>query len=95
MDIKDLNKAEVLAELYNHAKPQGMGFLHYDPNPMTVDEAQQILDQGHTYFDYVKGRVMKVDLGTDELNTRLYNRDNGENAAESVIERLVKSHESQ
>ena len=27
VDIKGLNKAEVLAELYNNSKPQGLGFF--------------------------------------------------------------------
>jgi hypothetical protein len=34
IDLKGLNKAAVLAALYNASKPQGMGFLQYDPTPM-------------------------------------------------------------
>lgn len=90
MNIKGLNKAEVLAALYNAAKPQGMGFLSYDPKPMTVEEAQEILDSGQTYFDYVFGRVMKVDLSKDELWTATYNRDNGYDAAEKALAHLIK-----
>jgi len=88
MNTAHLDKAKVLAELYNRAKTQGMGILHYTPEDMTPDEAQKMLDAGQTYFDYVKGRVMKVDLETYELDTRLYNRDNGEGAAEGVINSL-------
>lgn len=84
MNIKGLNKANVLAALYNNAKPLGLGMIHYDPKPMTEQEAEILLNQ-QTYFDYLKGRVMKVDLSSDELNTRLYNRDNGHNAAEDAI----------
>ncbi|MDD4476620.1 MAG: hypothetical protein PHY40_00480 [Patescibacteria group bacterium] len=83
-----MNKAKVLAALYNNSKPQGMGFLHFDAQPMTEEEAQALLDSGQTYFDYLKGRVMKIDLSGDELETWLYNRDNGENAAETVLENL-------
>ncbi len=85
MDISKMNKAEVLATLYNNARTQGMGILHYTPEDMTKEEAQKLLDDGQTYFDYMKGRVMKIDLSKDELNTRLYNRDNGENAAEKAL----------
>jgi hypothetical protein len=85
MDISKLSKAKVLAALYNRAKPLGMGLLHYQPEDMTIEEAQSILDSGETYFDYVKGRVMKIDLSSNNLRTELYNRDNGENAAENVI----------
>ncbi len=86
MNITGLNKAEVLAALYNNARTQGMGVLHYQPGDMSIDEAQKFLDDGVTYFDYVKGRVMKVDLGVEELDTFLYNRDNGDGAAERVLE---------
>lgn len=102
MNIKGLDKAAILAALYNRATCQGMGILHYDPKPMTVDQARTILNQeqgdditqmfggfvhngNRLYFDYLKGRVMKVDLSKDELDTRLYNRDNGPNAAEDAI----------
>lgn len=86
INIKGKNKAEILAKLYNNAIPQGMGFTHYVPAPMTVEEAQKILESGQTYFDYLMGRVMKVNLGNDELDTRLYNRDNGFQAAERALE---------
>ncbi len=89
MDISKMNKSEVLAALYNRSKPQGMGFLHYDPNPMTKEEAQTILDTGQTYFDYLQGRVMKIDLSENDLYTGLYNRDNGFDAAEDVLKSLV------
>ena len=88
MDISGMSKAKVLAALYNNSHPQGMGFLHFDPRPMTEEEAQALLDSGQTYFDYLKGRVMKVDLSGNELETLLYNRDNGENAAETVLANL-------
>lgn len=87
--IQGLDKAAVLAALYNASKPQGMGFMHYEPQPMTVEEARQLLKSGQTYFDYVKGRVMKIDLKKDdEVDTWGYNRDNGADAAEKVIETL-------
>ena len=92
MDISRLDKATVLAALYNHARPLGLGFLDFDPEPMTVEQAREILATGQTYFDYVKGRVMKINLSEGVLDTQLYNRDNGLNAAENAIalSRLVK-----
>lgn len=102
MNIKGLDKAEVLAALYNGSKAQGMGWIHFDANLMTKEEAQKILDEYGThsgaagsklYFDYLKGRVMKVDLSGDELDTFLFNRDNGDGAAERIIESLKASRE--
>ena len=78
VSIKGLSKPDVLAALYNRARPQGMGFIHYTPEDMTKEQAD--------YFDYVRGRVMKVDLSSDEeFDERLYDRDNGFGAAQSAI----------
>jgi len=85
IDLKDKDKAEVLAKLYNASRPLGMGFFHYDPKPMTVEEAQALLDSGEAYFDYLKGRVMNISLAGDELDPWLYDRDNGEGAAERAL----------
>lgn len=85
IDLTGKNKAEVLAKLYNASRPLGMGFLHATPEPMKIDEAQKLLDDGHTYFDYLKGRVMKIDLSGDQLDPRLYDRDNGPGAAAAAL----------
>lgn len=90
INIKGLNKAEVLAALYNHAKPQGMGFLQYTPEDMTKDQAQKLLDNGDRYFDYVKGRVMKVELSQDYLDPWLYDRDNGQGEAQEALKHLLE-----
>jgi len=66
-----------------------MGFLHYDPTPMTEEIANELLAQTQ-YFDYVKGRVMKVDLKKNEFDERLYDRDNGHGAAQSAINEVLK-----
>lgn len=84
MDIRNLDKARVLKALYNRSRPQGMGIFHYDPKPMTDTEAAELLKR-QTYFDYVKGRVLKVDLKGDYLETALYDRDMGHGAAEYAI----------
>ena len=87
IDLKGLDKAAVLAALYNASKPQGMGFLHYNPTPMTIERAKELLEQT-TDFDYLMGRVMKINLGGDTLNTWGYDRDNGEGAAAKAIESM-------
>ena len=88
INIKDLDKAEVLAALYNGSRPLGLGILHFDPKDMTKDEAKEILNQTEK-FDYLKGRVMKVDLSGDSFNPWLYDRDNGEGAAERIVNQLI------
>ena len=76
MNIKDKNKAAILAALYNSSKVQGMGWLQAKSGQMTEHEAADLLKE-QTHFDYLHGKVMKIDLSGDELNPRLYDRDNG------------------
>lgn len=76
IDISNKDKADVLAALYNHAKPIGMGIVQYDPTPMTKELAQYILEKMGTYFDYLKGRPIKCNLGQDIICVSNYNRDN-------------------
>jgi len=81
IDIEGLDKAEVLKALYVHSHVQGMGFLQAVPaGTVTVDHCRDLLKQS-TYFDYLYGRVLKVDLSSDAFDERLYERDNGPNSA--------------
>ncbi|MFH1589296.1 MAG: hypothetical protein ABIB43_01895 [archaeon] len=94
IDIKDLDKADVLAVLYNASKPQGMGFMHYDPKPMSKEDAQLLVDEGEPYFDYLYGRVMKIDISGDTLNPWGYDRDNGQGAAKKAISALYNTKQT-
>lgn len=86
INIENMNKAEVLAKLFNASKQQGMGFLQTEgATDMSVQSAQTHIDSGQTYFDYLKGRVMKVDLSGDEFSPALYDRDNGQGAAQAAL----------
>ena len=93
INIAGLDKAAILAALYNAALSIGAGVFQYNPSPMTVQEARVILSSGTTSFDYFHGRVVKVNLGQDVLDPRDYNRDNGPGAAERVIDRLRQTGE--
>lgn len=90
ISLKGLKKAEVLAALYNASKPQGMGFIYYDSTPMKTEEAESLLER-QTDFDYLKGRVMKVDLSGEELDPRGYDCDNGDGAAAAAIRSLQET----
>lgn len=92
LNLKGLNRAQALAALYNASRPQGMGFLHYNPTPMTEAEAEDHLSKSK-YFDYLNGRVMKLDMGRNEIEPRLYDRDNGEGAAQRAIDAAVAGNE--
>ena len=90
INLRGLDRAAVLAALYNASKPQGLGFLNYEPKPMTIGEAKELLSIT-TDFDYLNGRVMKINLSGDTLETRWFDCDNGEGAAEDVIKTLQET----
>lgn len=88
ISIKNLDKAEVLKALYDNSHLQGLGFLQAVPEGLvTVEHCRELLKR-NTYFDYMYGRVLKVDLSRDEFDERLYDRDNYPGAAANVISAL-------
>lgn len=92
INIKGLDKAQLLVELYNHSHQQGLGMLQ-PSRSLTVEDARKLLEQT-TYFDYLYGKVMKVDLSSDEeFEERLYDRDNGQGMAQSVVDGMRKELE--
>ena len=103
VDIRGLDKAELLAALYNNSQPMGMGFLQAREGEMAPEKAREILGVGdgsarlfpksnagrrEMCFDYLYGRPLKVRLDGDVLRTALYNRDNGLGAAERIVSEL-------
>jgi hypothetical protein len=91
IDISGLDKAKVLQALYIYAQTQGLGRLQYQEGGLTYDEAQKML-RGNSYFDYVNGRVIKVNLAGDSFTPYLYDRDNGNGAAQRAVD-MVRNGE--
>lgn len=93
ISIKGIDKAELLAALFNRSHQQGMGFMNAaGRTDMTVEQAKEVIEKHYDpetlYFDYLRGRVLKVGIAGDTLRTALYNRDVGEGAAEFVVDSL-------
>lgn len=78
-----LLKAMLLQELYNNSQPQGWGWVHYQPEDMTLERALAIT-QVQGSFDYVLGRVIKVNFDgcatPSHVRGSLYDRDLGPGA---------------
>jgi hypothetical protein len=97
IDITNLDRAEMIAALYNATE----GMFGKPATPMTKEEAQAEIDailsgeQGRRlYFDYLRGRCMKIHFGKDILDTRFYDRDNGQGAAAAALAQLLESLEN-
>lgn len=96
IDIAGLDKAEVLRALFNASQPLGLGAL--DPRSatdLTIEEARAVVNYrmatGGRWamdFDYLNGRVLKVDMTNDTLDPDLFDRDNGEGVAAAAIAQL-------
>lgn len=111
--ISGIDKAALLAALYNASQQQGMGFCHKrGASDMTPEEAQRELDDRLAYFkevakkngrtvddvqaieagaysfDYLHGRVMKVNIGGNLMGPWGYDRDVGQGAAQAVVDAL-------
>ena len=94
VDIKGLDKARVLKALYDHSHVQGLGFMHAaEEGAVTVESCAKLLEK-YTQYDYLHGRVLKVDLSGDEFDERLYDRDCGEGAAQRAVDSVRAEKES-
>jgi hypothetical protein len=104
VSIRGLDKAVVLAALYNNAKPRGATFVKELSHEieMTLEQAQEALELGDDlvrngwnspslYFDYLNGRPLKVHLGEDSFDSSKYDRLWGQGAALDVILKLWES----
>ena len=104
--IGDLERAAVLAALYNGARVQGAGFMRYQPGSMTVEQAQEVIagegaatdypfaspHDDKLDFDYLHGRVIKCNLGGESFHPGAYDMDNGgEGTAQRIIDKLRES----
>ena len=58
IDISGIDKAELLSTMFNEANVLGMGFLQDIGHPLTVDEAQVVIDEigddNHRMFPTIK-----------------------------------------
>lgn len=93
VNIKGLDKAEVLLALWKGSHAQGMSFLGMKNGGLTLEKAEEMVgelkeNKRRLYFDYVQGHVIKCDLTNDEFDPRLYDRDCGEGRGEEVIKAL-------
>lgn len=86
VNIEGMDKAKVLKALYDNSHMQGLGFLR-TVDDFTENDARELL-KIQTYFDYLYGRAMKVDLSENQFEEWLYDRDNGAGAAQRAVNRI-------
>jgi hypothetical protein len=97
IDITGLDKAELLAALYNNAKPRGLGFIHANASTMTKEKAKEYIAQKESNgwslnFDYLEGRALKIDITKDKIFIKQYDNYNGDGLAKQTIEEVSKGN---
>jgi hypothetical protein len=89
IDITGADLRAVIQAAYKLSEPQGMGFLHAKPGPLTEAEVDAILARGTpahpVNMDYINGRACKfyvqVSEGVTQIASRWYDHTDDDTAA--------------
>ncbi len=81
IDVRDIPKHELLAELYYTAQQKSKG----DFKPLTNDQLAEMTCEDTQYFGLLDGRVLEVEINGQTLDPRIYDQNNGEGAAERAV----------
>lgn len=102
VDISGLDKAIVLKALWDGSHAQGFSFVELpDDGNITLEECQKEVEErakrcnGKLFFDYWRGKVLKVSIEGDDFDPYLYDRDCGPGHAAEVIDNLRASLEAE
>jgi hypothetical protein len=86
IDIKGINKNDLLKELWNNSNIAGFYNQHSIPFPeYDVIKAEEAVKN---YINYFQGRVIKSDISQDIANTWGYDRDMGEGSFKKCVDKL-------
>lgn len=92
-DSKGADKAKVLAALFNAAHSTSVPISRKVEEAMTVGEAKRILlrmhMKGESYLRTVRGRLLDVDLSSDQIDLTRYEIANGAGTGEEVMTNVL------
>lgn len=100
VNVKGLDRAELLAALYNATHAVGLGVRDDLRRDMTVAEARQRLHERRSElgplrrhgllatFDWVAGRPIKCDVDQDEIDFDVYDNVAGPGTGARVVQQL-------
>jgi hypothetical protein len=88
-----IDQVKFLQKAYELSKPQGLGFLHFEPGGLSDSEAQKFVkmcsDARGVNYDYVNGRSMKLHI--DIENGESFIQDSWYDHTGSQLRELVAS----
>ncbi len=91
VNISNIDKDLLLETLWKRSFPASFfNMSGIPPPPFDLDSAKSSLDP-NGYADYICGRIIKTNIyESDDVNPRLYDRDNGTGAFQEVVDSLRK-----
>lgn len=88
IDITGIDMVKFVKAVYDLSNPQGMGFVHFTPEPLSDEEAKSLIkEDGTVSLDYVKGRACKMHVFKED--DKLYINDTWFDHTDKELEQLL------
>jgi hypothetical protein len=85
IDITGLDKKEILKQLWLGSEPAIVFTMNnIEPPKYNEKEAELAIEKG--YVDYLCGRAIKSEIGTNKLDSYIYDKYNGYGAMEEAVD---------
>jgi|TARA_R110000751_G_scaffold94864_1_gene185198 hypothetical protein len=95
VNIKGIDKAEILKCLVNDACISMGWFLPYANRYLNLSECEEMLKVNETkYFDFYNGKSLHINLNGHQLYTTQYDEANGNDACYNSIKHLLTKNQS-
>ncbi len=94
IEITGTDLITFVQKVYELSVPQGMGILHFTPQPLSTEDAVNLVDMWEkdnrfaVCMDYVSGRSCKMNVFRDEDN-KLWIRDDWYDHTNSQLKELL------
>jgi hypothetical protein len=91
IDVSKLDLIEIVKAAYDLSRPVGLGYLHYDPEPLINEEAADLINlesKKVVALDYVRGRAVKFRVFKE--NNKLYIKDTWYDHTKQDLEELLR-----
>lgn len=85
ISIQGLDKAKLLAALWNAASPSGVS---YTPSMMKREEAVLVLNKYGNIFTVLDGRKLWINLSGPQMSTEWYDKHNGHELSSWIVDYL-------
>ena len=95
IEITGIDLKEFAKKVYELSSPQGMGFLHFTPAPLSDERAKEIINRfvndkwAALRMDYVDGRACKMVV--KKIDGKLFINDNWYDHTDEQLQELLEA----